>query len=244
MSDDPVRLREGGSAFLKKALASARADVPSAERAASLEAKILPLLLPPLPPPPPPGAAGALKAGTAALGAKAGLSLAKGTMLAIAAAAVLAGAGAGALVLGTPSAPSQPSGVVSAPVAPLLESAPAPSLALVPLPSASAAPAGSVKPPMKPTASVEEADPALEPALLREAQDALRTSPQLALTKTQEHARKYPRGLLSQEREVIAIEALVKLGRRPEAEARAARFEKSYPGSTHARRIEALLGAR
>ena len=246
-SGDPIRLREGGSSFLKKALESARSDVPSEDRAQALESKILPLLLPPIPPAPPPlgaGAAGAVKAGTAALGAKAGLGFAKITMLAIAAAAVLAGAGVGAIVVSTSSsAPPAPSGVVSAPVvssSPVV--APEPSLALVPLPQVSAAPSIAPKPIVKPSASVEEADPALEPALLRQAQDALRSNPSEALAKTQEHARKYPRGLLVQEREVIAIEALVKMGRKPEAEARAARFEKSFPGSTHARRIDALLG--
>ena len=40
MTDDPTRLRDEGSDFLKKALASARADVPDAERAAAMEARI------------------------------------------------------------------------------------------------------------------------------------------------------------------------------------------------------------
>ena len=43
--------------------------------------------------------------------------------------------------------------------------------------------------------------------------------------------------------EVIAIDALVRLGRRPEAETRAARFAKAYPGSSHKTRIDALLGS-
>jgi outer membrane protein assembly factor BamD (BamD/ComL family) len=94
---------------------------------------------------------------------------------------------------------------------------------------------------VSPTASAQEADPAQEPALLREAHDALRSSPARALAKAEEHARTFPRGLLAQEREVIAIDALVRLGRRPEAEARAARFAKAYPGSSHKTRIDALL---
>ena len=51
MTDDPIRLRDEGSDFLKKALASARAEVPDAARAAALEARILPLMLPPPTPP-------------------------------------------------------------------------------------------------------------------------------------------------------------------------------------------------
>lgn len=244
MTDDPVRLRDGGSAFLKKALEAAKHDVPNADRAAALESKILPLVLPPLPPTvPPPGTGAAIKAGTAALGAKAGLGLAKTTMLAIAAAAIVAGAGVGAIVVGSSTAkgPPAPSGVVPPPVVSSVV-APEPTLALEPLPSASAAQVPSAKPVAKPIPSTDEADPALEGPLLHEAQDALRSSPAAALAKTQEHAKKYPRGLFVQEREVIAIEALVALGRTGEAEARAARFDKSFPGSTHKRRIDTLLG--
>jgi len=250
MSDDPVRLREGGSPFLKKALASARSETPDESRVASLEARILPLLLPPMPPPPPPaGAAQAAKLGAALAGAK-GLALVKGSVLAVAAAAILAGAGAGALYVAQTESPKPSvSGVLPAEPMPKSPSIPvtAPSVDLVPLPS-SVPPVPSVhtKPtsPMASASGQEVADPALEAPLLRSAQDALRTNPSETLAKTQEHARKYPRGLLVQEREVMAIEALLKLGRRDEAANRAERFSRSFPGSTHQRRIDALLGEK
>jgi hypothetical protein len=250
MSDDPVRLREGGSPFLKKALASARSETPDESRVASLEARILPLLLPPMPPPPPPaGAAQAAKLGAALAGAK-GLALVKGSVLAVAAAAILAGAGAGALYVAQTETPKPAvSGVL--PAEPLAKSpsstivVTAPSADLVPLPSSVPPVPSAHSKPTSPMASAQEvADPALEAPLLRSAQDALRTNPSETLAKTQEHARKYPRGLLVQEREVMAIEALLKLGRRDEAASRAERFSRSFPGSTHQRRIDALLGEK
>jgi hypothetical protein len=248
MSDDPIRLREGGSPFLKKALASARSETPDESRVASLEARILPLLLPPMPPPPPPaGATQAAKLGAALAGAK-GLSLVKGSVIALAAAAILAGAGAGALYVAQTESPKPSvSGVL--PVEPPAKSPPSttvvvPSAELVPLPSSVPVPSAHTKPtaPMASASAQEAADPNLEAPLLRSAQDALRTNPSETLAKTQEHARKYPRGLLVQEREVMAIEALLKLGRRDEAASRAQRFSRSFPGSTHQRRIDALLG--
>jgi hypothetical protein len=42
---------------------------------------------------------------------------------------------------------------------------------------------------------------------------------------------------LAQEREVIAIEALSKLGRADDARSRAGRFEQQYPNSAHRRKV-------
>ena len=47
--------------------------------------------------------------------------------------------------------------------------------------------------------------------------------------------------MLAQERAVIAVEALVKTGRTAEAKMRAEKFKARFPGSSHARRIDALL---
>jgi hypothetical protein len=58
---------------------------------------------------------------------------------------------------------------------------------------------------------------------------------------TNEHAKAYPNGALAQEREVIAIEALVKLGRRDEAAKRATGFHKSFPQSSHGERVDRLI---
>ena len=77
--------------------------------------------------------------------------------------------------------------------------------------------------------------------MLERAQDALKSRPREALALCDEHARAFPNGMLAQEREVIAIEALMKTGREQEARARAARFASRYPGSSHARRVDTLL---
>jgi hypothetical protein len=61
-----------------------------------------------------------------------------------------------------------------------------------------------------------------------------------ALALTSQHAKLYPGGALEQEREVIAIDALLRLGRRDEAAQRAKRFQERYPGSAHARRMGTL----
>lgn len=84
-------------------------------------------------------------------------------------------------------------------------------------------------------------DPAAEAALVREAQLALRADPARSLARADEHARRFPKGLLAQEREVIAVEALVALGRPDAARARAAAFRRAFPGSPHARRLDVLV---
>ncbi len=79
--------------------------------------------------------------------------------------------------------------------------------------------------------------------MLERAHRALRSGQAAeALAITVEHARTYPRGVLSQEREVIAVEALARSGRRAEAEARGNAFIARFPGSSHARRLRAILG--
>ncbi len=81
-----------------------------------------------------------------------------------------------------------------------------------------------------------------EPQLLQRALAVLATSPSQALALTDEHARRFPAGALGQERERIAIEALVKLGQRGAAVERATRFLAVYPRSAHRSRIEAVVG--
>jgi hypothetical protein len=80
-----------------------------------------------------------------------------------------------------------------------------------------------------------------EAALMREAQQSLRTNPGHALELAQRHAREFADGVLGEEREVVTIDALLRLGRRPEAERRAAAYLAAHPGSFHARRVERLL---
>lgn len=80
-------------------------------------------------------------------------------------------------------------------------------------------------------------------AVLARAQAALASNPGSALALTSDLERNFPNGTLVQEREVVAIDALLRLGRRAEANARAARFHRQFPTSVHGRRIDVLLGS-
>jgi hypothetical protein len=91
--------------------------------------------------------------------------------------------------------------------------------------------------PVEPTAS----DPLAELALLRRARAALRSDPAGALQLTERHRREHGRGLLAEERELLATEALMNLGRTDEARARARAFERDYPSSAHTRRLHVIV---
>ena len=78
-------------------------------------------------------------------------------------------------------------------------------------------------------------------ALLRDARLMLHQSPASALELTDEHARLYPQGQMTQERELIAVSALVALGHRTAALARAASFERQYPTSPYRKQLGELL---
>ena len=58
---------------------------------------------------------------------------------------------------------------------------------------------------------------------------AYEPTPTKSLALADEHAARFPAGVLAQEREVIAIEALVRLGRMKEARARAQRLFRAAP---------------
>lgn len=59
-----------------------------------------------------------------------------------------------------------------------------------------------------------------------------------ALAAAKNHAKQFPSGQLSEEREVLAIQALRVSGKKPEAAARAALFAKRYPQSIYAGALE------
>jgi hypothetical protein len=86
----------------------------------------------------------------------------------------------------------------------------------------------------KPSQSVA---PAGELALLLEARKQSHRDPDAALRLTAEHARRFPRGVLAPEREVLAIEALRALGATREADERLRRFRATYPDSLHTRAL-------
>jgi hypothetical protein len=81
-----------------------------------------------------------------------------------------------------------------------------------------------------------------ETALLGRAHQALASDPAHALSLTAQHQREYPSGVLRQESDLIAIEALEALGRHAEARASAASFRTRYPSSAHLRRLDRLIG--
>jgi hypothetical protein len=77
--------------------------------------------------------------------------------------------------------------------------------------------------------------------LLRAARQSLSDRPARALELTDEHAHRFANGMLTQEREAIAVEALVKLGREGSARTRAQAFFVSYPSSPYRHRVERAL---
>ena len=81
-----------------------------------------------------------------------------------------------------------------------------------------------------------------EVSLLEEAHTASRGDPQRALDLTDRDALRFPNGALAQEREVIAIDALTRLGRMEDARARARQFFQAFPGSAHGPRVADLVG--
>lgn len=81
-----------------------------------------------------------------------------------------------------------------------------------------------------------------EARLLETARASLASEPALSLEIVRLHQVRYPRGQLSAERELIAVDALLRLGRRDEAEQRAAPRLAEDADSLYAKRFRQLLG--
>lgn len=92
-----------------------------------------------------------------------------------------------------------------------------------------------------PEPRAESVSPEAELTLLQRAQATLDRDPSAALALAEQHAGLYPQGMFTQEREILAIEALLKLRQRPAALARAQAFVERFPDSAHSRRVRALL---
>ena len=223
-------------------------DDPTTEEFAKFGARVAPLFEPP----PPGGGTGGGETGAAGSGsagaggsiAPAAAAAAGGTtkLSAVAATgvALLGGVGLVATQAGSGSAAREPRALVQRIEHRAPRAAPQPSAA-APTPSASEAPSGSLS-----ARAPRPADAAPRPSeseLLRRAHDALRSgNGAAALKHVAEHRRSYPSGLLSQEREVVTIEALAQSGNRAAALSQGKAFLSRYPGSTHARRVRAVLG--
>jgi hypothetical protein len=77
-----------------------------------------------------------------------------------------------------------------------------------------------------------------EPDLIRAARAAALRDPRAAQRLLDEHAARFPDGLLALEREVLAIEVLRTLGQQDAATKRLAAFRKRYPDFVPLRRLE------
>ena len=177
----------------------------------------------------------------------------------LAGAGVVIGAalGIGASLVRTPSKPS-PGGVVSGGprLSPVVIDAAVPSVR----PPTPSIPAVGPVPPTEPgsrvgarrpqpaparlarsaTQAEPSSDPEAELELLRRARGQLANTPQRALDTAEQHHAQFRNGVFAQEREAIAIEALVRLGRHAEARQRAKTFHARYPNSAYARRLETI----
>jgi hypothetical protein len=138
------------------------------------------------------------------------------------------------------TAPPSPGAGSAAVLALAPTSAPAPAPVLAPTAVIALAP---VEPLVQPATNPAPSNSpnASELMLLERAADVLRANPAAALALAEEHAARFASGDLTQEREVIAIEALVRLNRRDEARDRASRFLAAFPSSAHRLRVQALV---
>jgi len=236
--EDPPRWSDGADAplALGSLLSAAKRDVATDAELSELAARLEPTLNAPPPP----------------------ASAATPMILKAAAGGLLALLGLGAVIALRHPRPASPASesarptAVATSTATVSAAASQPTLAELPSPTSSAPSAEVERPasgarasaPQKPavgsTASAMRAPNAAqaEASLLEQARAALGSSPAQALRLAQQHAQQFPRGLLAQEREVIAISALRRLGRTAEAEARAARFDARYPHSAHQQAVD------
>lgn len=80
-----------------------------------------------------------------------------------------------------------------------------------------------------------------ELGLLRRAQATLATRPREAFALTQQHRSLYPQGQFSEERDALAVQALMRAGELDEARDFATRFVRLHPGSAHAHRFREMF---
>lgn len=83
--------------------------------------------------------------------------------------------------------------------------------------------------------------PEQEQEILWRSRLSLDTNPRKALELTEEHAALHPAGLHVEDREALAIEALLRLRREDTALARAEHFVAAYPVSPYARPVRQLI---
>lgn len=163
---------------------------------------------------------------------------------------MLAGVGAGLVVLGATYYATQPS-VEPAPQAPVKPPAVAPASvrpAAAPTDTSASATTELEAPAPEPAVPASRRLPAPDPlaeeiSILSKATSALRAGkPGEGLRLLSEHQRKFPNGRLAEERRAARIQALCALGRRTEAEAELTRLAQSSPRSPHLARAQRACG--
>jgi hypothetical protein len=124
--------------------------------------------------------------------------------------------------------------------APLAPSAPTPAAPPSPVPTANtgASAGGTVSAPTAPVDTL-----ALEVRTLEDARRLLDASPAEALARLESHAAAHPGGVLVEERELLAVEALGRMGRASAQQARGRSFLARFPRSAHAPRVRRLLSS-
>ncbi|MET0790444.1 MAG: hypothetical protein ABW061_02895 [Polyangiaceae bacterium] len=97
----------------------------------------------------------------------------------------------------------------------------------------------------KGTGSENSSELARERALLDRARaDAAHGEPGHAFDVTEQHRQRFPQGRLTEEREALAIRALLSLGRTADARARAQTFRSTYPNSFLMPALESALSSQ
>jgi hypothetical protein len=185
-------------------------------------------------------------ASTAATAAKGAAAVSVGTKIAVGIAIVTAFGGG--IVVGRETAAPRTVASPAASPASVVANAPviAPSTSTEPsatpvsdLPSAATAPVRSATPP---SSAAPASDLPKEQALIDTARAALaRGRGSDALAATDAHAARFPRGALAEEREALAVQALVLDGKPDAARARAAQFHRRYPSSIFRPAVERAI---
>ncbi len=241
---DPPRMSElgsGASPQLSSLFQNARRDVPNDSQLERVLTRLGPIV----------GAGVALAGDAVRAGAQQAAHAGSSSMATIAKlAAVIGGAGiiasgAAFLASGKDDQPSKPVQTAPSRTAQVAAAA-APEPPAEVAPSTSPAAESATQAPAAKTGRVEAASDSVkaEATLLEKARALVVSDPNKALALTREHARRFPRGVLAQEREVIGIEALRRLGRQTEADDRANHFREAYPGSAHQRALGSSASER
>lgn len=107
-----------------------------------------------------------------------------------------------------------------------------------------APPARSIESVRPAAAASDRAANAIEElTLLARARRALLVQPARSLELAEQHAREFPNGTLNEEREVLAIESLLKLGLSGVARERARAFDQHFPSSAHRAHLARMISA-